>query len=383
MLNQVEKVRIGGKSVFLVGTAHVSPESVKLVRETIEKEKPDSVAVELCEQRYKVLKEGSKWAETKMADVLKEGKAHLFLANLILSNFQRKIGEELGVKPGAEMLEAVKVAEKKKIPVELVDRDIQITFKRALAKMGWWEKSRVSFSLFVDMFGGSVDEEVIEQLKGKDVMTEVIEELAKEAPSVKAVLIDERDIYIANKILKAPGKKVVAVVGAGHVAGLKKRLKQKTRNLKSLERAPKKKNGVRHLKWAVPVLFAVLVGYGLLTKGAGVTASMLLWWFLINGSLSAIGTALAFGHPASVLAAFLAAPLTSLNPLVAAGWVAGWVQARVKNPRVRDFEGLNKLNGFRDYWKNDVTRVLLVVIFANLGSTIGTVVALPYLLSLL
>ena len=380
----LRRVRAAGKDITLVGTAHVSKQSVELVKSTIEGEKPDAVAVELCDSRYKALKEHKKWQETDISTIIKEGKAYLFLANLILSNFQRKVGAEIGVKPGAEMLEAVKAAEKGGIKVVLADRDIQTTLKRAFALMSLREKFKIAVALISDTFAADIDEEVVEQLKDKDILTEVIEGLAKEAPGVKRVLIDERDSYIAQKILGTGGKKVVAVVGAGHVEGIAKRLGQKRGDtLKALESVPKKRSMLKYVKWVIPMLFAMLIGYGFYARGAGVSLEMLKWWFLINGTLSAIGTAAAFGHPASVIAAFLAAPFTSLNPMVAAGWVAGYVEAKVRKPRVKDFEGLNRLERFRDYWKNSVTRVLLVVVFANLGSTIGTVVALPYLMSLL
>lgn len=380
----LREVKAAGKDITLVGTAHVSKQSIKLVKETIQKKKPDSVAVELCEARYKALKDHKKWQETNVSTIIKEGKAYLFLVNLILSNFQRKIGKEIGVKPGAEMIEAVKVAEEHDADVVLADRDIQITLKRAFALMSLKEKFKIAVTLIGDTFAADIDEEVIEQLKDKDILTEVIEGLAKEAPSVKKVLIDERDIYLAQKIVEAKGKKVVAVVGAGHVEGIAKKLQQKKKsNLKKLEIVPKKKSMLKIVKWGIPILFVLLLGYGFFTKGAGVTFEMLMWWFLINGTLSAIGTAAAFGHPYSIVSAFLAAPFTSLNPMVAAGWVAGYVEASVRKPKVKDFERLNRLDKLRDYWKNSVTRVLLVVVFANLGSTIGTVIALPYLMSLL
>lgn len=381
----VEKVKLGKKEVVLIGTAHISKNSVDLVRKTIEKEKPDVVAVELCAQRYETLKNKDKWKETKISEVIKQGKAYLFLANLILANFQKKLGEMLGIEPGSEMLVAIDSAIKVGSKVAFVDRNIQVTLRRALSLMTFKEKIKILVSLLMDTFGAEIDEELIEKLKEKDVLSEVMKELSTVVPSVKRVLIDERDLYIANKLQEIEGKKIVAVVGIGHLAGIKKNLsvKKSKVDMKALESVPTKRFKVKYLGYIVPIIFAILLGYGFYAKGAGATIEMLWMWFLINGLLAAVGTALAFGHPLSVLTAFVAAPFTSLNPALAAGWFAGYVEAKVRNPKVKDFENLNKLSGIKEYWKNQITRILLVVVFANIGSSIGTFVALPYLLSLL
>jgi len=375
----IKAVKLGKKEILLVGTAHVSKDSVEQVKNIIKKEKPDVVAVELCEKRYESLRDENKWKNTEISKIIKEGRTYLFLANLLLSNFQRKIGDELGVKPGAEMLAAAEASPKKLV---LVDRDIQITLKRALKMMGLWEKLKVFFSLFFDTFAADVDEGLVEELKKTDVVNEAIAELARMAPSVKKVLVDERDSYIAAKISKIKAKKIVVVVGAGHLKGIKEKLGKKI-DLGELENVPKESGFGKYVGYLIPAFFIVLLLFGFYTRGFGVTLNMLKYWFLINGVLSAVGAAIALGHPVSILTAFLAAPFTSLNPAIAAGWFAGYAELKVRNPKVKDFEGLNRLGGLKDFWKNRVTRILLVVAFANLGSVIGTFVALPYIASLL
>ncbi|HDH41282.1 MAG TPA: TraB/GumN family protein [Candidatus Altiarchaeales archaeon] len=386
MLNEVTKVSRDGKEIFLIGAAHVSMESVNLVREVIEEENPDIVAVELDKQRYDSLLNERKWDETEIHNVIRTGRIYLFLLQLLLTNFQRRIGDELGVKPGSEMLKAIELARERSIEIALVDRDIRITLKRAFKKMSLREK----FKLFLGFLSGILEEEeindeILERLKDKDIVTEMMEELSREMPSIKGVLIDERDRYIANKIINLEGEKIVAVVGAGHVDGIKKFIESKNgkKGIDDLEEIPESGNWLRYTGYLIPVVFLSIVGWGFYTNGAELTIEMLYKWFLINGSLSALGVILALGHPLSVITAFLAAPFTSLNPTLAAGWFAGLTEMWVRRPRVKDFDGLFGLKRLRDYWENRVTRVLLVIVFANIGSSIGTFIALPYLALLL
>jgi len=391
MLNEVTKVNIKGKEILLLGTAHVSKDSVELVEKTIEKESPDFVAVELCDKRQKSLANEKKWSDTEINKVVREGNAYLFLMQLLLANFQRKIGEDLGIRPGAEMIKALEIAEKKGMGVALVDRDINVTLKRAFSKMSLKEKSRI----FIDIISGAFDdeeinEELLEKLKEKDIITEIMEDLGREIPSAKEVLVDERDRYIANRILNLDAKKVLAVVGAGHVDGIKGILESNSKSKKDLNNEideldgiPQKKSRIKLIAYIIPAIFIAIVGYGFYSHGFSMTLDILLKWFLINGTLSAIGVLLAMGHPLSALTAFLAAPFTSLNPTIAAGWFAGITETWIRKPRVKDIEGLLKLNSISDYWKNRVTRILLVIAFANIGSSIGTFIALPYLAAML
>ncbi len=380
----VERVKVGEKQIVLVGTAHVSQESVQLVKETIEKEKPDIVGVELDMQRLQQLQHGKRWQQMDLGQVIKEGKTHLFLLNILLANLQRQIGDDLGVKPGSEMLTAAKIAADKKLPIALLDRDVGITLRRAMNRMSLLEKAKLGYSILSGFFGfgQKLDRKTVERLKQKDVLNALMQQLSKELPSIKQVLVDERDLFIANRILQTKAKKIVAVVGAGHLLGIKKYL-DRPRNVSGLLKVEKKKSWVRWLKYIIPLAFFAFIGYGFYTKGSAIAINLLLMWFLINGVLSALGAALARAHPLSIVTAFLAAPFTSLHPALAAGWFAGLVELKMRNPKVADFEELPKLNSVSSMARNRVTRILMVTAFANIGSAVGTVIALPYLASLL
>ncbi len=389
---EIERLSIAGKEIILVGTAHVSAKSAALVKETIAAEKPDVVGVELCKQRYIQLLQGEAWRETNIIDVIKRGQTYLFLVNLLLANLQRRFGQGLGVKPGQEMIDAAKSAEAIGVKVELLDRDVRVTLKRAMRLMGVREKFKLLYAIIVGFFGEEqkLSAEDVEQLKRTDVMTELMEHLSRELPAVKRVLVDERDSYIASKILACTGKKIVAVVGAGHLKGIKEMLLQTQQRgsetaekIRALEKLPPKGKAFALLKFLVPAAFALVLAYAFITKGFETSIGILAYWVLINGSLAALGAALAGAHPLSIATAFLAAPITTLHPLLAVGWFAGLMEARLRMPKVKDFEELRNLNSYRDFIKNPVTRILLVTAFANIGGTIGTVIALPYIIALL
>jgi pheromone shutdown-related protein TraB len=309
----------------------------------------------------------------------------------LLTNFQIRIGDELGVKPGTEMLTAVNLAREKNIPIALVDRDIGISLKRALDQVSFKEKFKL-LSTFISGFlaNEEMEEDILEKLKDKDLVNELIQELGEEIPSFKRALIDERDRYIAYKIASLPGENIVAVIGAGHVNGIQRILESfppgpgwSKEEIKDLERIPEKRNFWKYIPYLIPAIFLLIISYGFYTHGFNLTIELLWKWFLINGSLSALGVILALGHPLSALTAFLAAPFTSLNPALAAGWFSGIVELWLRKPKVRDFEALLRLKSISDYWRNGITRILLVIAFANIGSSIATFIALPYLVSLL
>jgi pheromone shutdown-related protein TraB len=382
MLNSVIRVNLPGKEVLLIGTAHVSKESVELVRETIENESPDMVAVELCAQRHHAISEKKKWDETDVSKVIKEGKGYLFLTQLMLTNFQRRVGDELGVKPGSEMVKALEMAKEKNIPIALVDRDIGVTLKRALNRMGYKEKIKILFGLVSGIFEEEkVTEEMVEKLKEMDVLTEMMEELGKEVPSIKETLLDERNIYIADKIASLDAKKIVAVVGAGHVAGIKEILESKDsrkdieKEIADLETVPEKKSVMKYVNYALPVSLLLVIALGFFMQGGGFIWSSAVKWVFTTSILAALGAALALGHPYSVITAFLVAPITTIHPLLAAGWFSGWVEAKVRKPMVKDFEGLMRINSITDLWKNGVTRILLVIAFTNVGASAGAIIA--------
>lgn len=382
----IERIRLKDKEIILVGTAHISKESIKLVEETIEKEDPDIIGVELDKQRVEQLLSGNKWEQMNIIEVVRSGKTHLFLLNVLLSNIQKQLGMKVGVKPGAEMLVAVKKAQEKKKPIQLLDRDVRITLKRAFDGMKLAEKLKLGFSIIGGMFGygEQITPEKIEELKNEDTMNKLMKELGKQMPSVKHVLVDERDLYISEMIKRSPAKKIVAVVGAGHLKGIKKIIKsEKQLNLAELETTPKKRNYLKIIGYAIPAIFAAMVAYSLWAKGIGATGEILLSWIIITGCFSALGALLAKAHPISIITAFLAAPITTLHPLLAAGWFSALSETRFNPPKVIDFENLSNVASISGFYKNRVTHLLIVAALTNLGATIGTLIALPYILSLI
>lgn len=372
----VTKINLDGKDIFLVGTAHVSKESVEDVKKTIRSVKPDSVCIELCEPRYRVMTDRDAWKKMNIFKIIREKKSTLLLAQLILGAFYRQLGEKLGIQPGAEMLEAVNQAGRVNAKVILADREIEITLKRVFRYLSFWNKIKILSHFIAGLVvGEEIDEKLIEQLKTKDQLEAALSEFAEKLPEVKRRLLDERDIYIAQKIRHADGPKVVAVVGAGHIPGIKKSIR-KEQSLDELIKIPPKSFWPTIFKWAIPAAVIALITYSFFAKGTEAFLQNIYVWLFVNGSLSAIGAIIALAHPVTILSAFIAAPFTSLNPALAAGWVAGLVEAWIRKPTVDDFEQLpTDTSTVKGFWKNPVTRILLVVAFANIGSVLGSVIA--------
>jgi len=369
----VHEILLDGKKILLIGTAHISQSSVDEVNTVINQVNPDTVCIELCSSRYQAMLAKDQWKNMDIFKVIREGKSFLLFANLIMTAFQKRLGSRLGVKPGSEMFEAANVAEKLNSELVLADRDVKITLQRTWRGMRFWGKMKVLGQLLASLFiREEISKEEIEKLKESDALSEAMKMLAEQSPEMKRILIDERDQYMAEKIRQSMGKLVVAVVGAGHVKGLTAELENK-HNLAELESVPPTGKAVAWIKWGIPALIIALIVYGFFTVDTDVSIEMIQRWFLINGTLSALGTAAAFGHPITIATAFVAAPFTSLNPTIAAGWVAGLVEALLRKPQVRDFENLaDDITHLKGFWQNNITRILLVVIFANLGSAIGT-----------
>jgi len=369
--------------VIIVGTAHVSKESVKEVEETILREKPKYVALELCEPRFEALTQKKRWEETPITELIKGNKAYFLLAYSLLSAFERNLSEKTGVRPGDEMLAGVKAAKEVGAKVVLVDRPIAITLKRAWRMSKLREKLRIAKEFLFSMFGGmEVTEEEIEELKREDVLSEMMKELSKIAPSAKKVLIDERDEYIAGKLKELDGK-TVAVVGKGHQKGIEKRLKQKKKtDFAKLEEIPRSRFSVKWFFYGLTALTIFLLIW------AGISNPEKLpqyWgaWIMLHIVFTVICGVIAMAHPLSIIAGALSSPITAILPTVAAGWVAGLVEAKIRKPTVKDFNQLRDLRGIRDFWSNRFTRVLLVVSLINIGSMLGTFLTLPYLIGAL
>ena len=376
--DNIHRLTFEDREITLIGTAHVSRESADLVVKVIEEEKPDTVCVELCESRYKAIKEKNRWQNTDLIKVIREKKSFLLLSNLLLTSFQKKIGQKLGVKPGEEMIRAMEAADSVGAHIHLADRDIRITLSRTWRLMGLWTKMKLLAQLVTSM--GEVDsikEEDIEKMKDKDVLETLLSEIGETLPELRRILIDERDKYLTEKIRSAPGKRIVAVVGAGHVPGIKRDWNEVI-DLNALDELPPKGKLFSFLKWGIPALVVGLIVLGFFYAGASAGTHMIKWWVLANSVFAGLGAAIALAHPLTILSAIVASPITSLNPLIAAGWVAGLVETLIGKPKVKDFENLPAdILSLKGFWKNKITRILLIVVFTNLGSSLGAFVAIP------
>jgi len=380
----VTRVEHDGREIFLVGTAHISQKSVDEVQRVITTERPDTVCVELDQTRYDALHDDSRWQKLDLFQVMRQKKLLFLVTSLALSAYQRKMGEKLGVRPGAELLAAVQTAEEVGAEVVLADRDIQATLKRTWHNVGFWSRMKLLGSLLAAPFAAEeITEEQIEELKDRDTISEMLDELAQVMPQVKEPLIDERDRYLMSRIQEAPGKRIVGVVGAGHVKGMLSHLgEQVDRDALSELPAPSPYAGL--WKWIIPaiVLFAFYWGY---TQHSGETLKhMLFAWVLPNSVMAALLSIVAGAKPLTVVTAFVASPITSLNPTIGAGMVAGMVEAWLRKPRVEDAHNVSRdALSLRGIYRNRVTRVLLVAIMATLGSAIGAWIGAGWVVSLM
>lgn len=378
------RIFLDDKEIVLLGTAHVSKDSAAAAEALIAAEKPDSVCVELCSSRYQSISQQSQWQEMDIVRVIKEKKSFLLFANLLMASFQRRIGEKFGIKPGEEMLRAVAAAEAAGARTCMADRDITVTLSRTWRSTGAWNKLKLLFQLLLSIGGvDDIREADIEQMKQGDMLESVLSELEKSHPSLRRILIDERDRYLAHNIRNVQGTKIVAIVGAGHVPGIRRYLDESI-DITPLDTVPPKGRWLGILKWLIPAVILLLFMLGFCYGGTEKGADMISWWVAANGIFAGLGAIIAFAHPATILATIAAAPLTSLNPMIAAGWVAGLVEAFLRKPKVRDFENLSEdILSVRGFWKNKVTRLLLVVILANIGSAVGTFLAVPLMVKIL
>ena len=387
MKQNIKTLHFNDREIILVGTAHISKESMEEVDKTVRDTLPDCVAVELDEQRYESIKSPEAWKNLDIVKVLKEKRGFIMLANLVLGSFQRRMGADVGVKPGDEMRSALTVSEELGIPVAMVDRPIQTTLKRAWAKNSLWGKLKLLSALFAAAFEKEeISAEQIESLKSSNEMDSMMDELAGYLPTVKEVLIDERDRYLAAHIWNCKGKKVLAVLGAGHLPGVEKFLNgiasgEKNCDTADIEEVPAAGAGAKIAGWIFPVLLIALIAAGFFTGGAKTSFDMLISWVLWNGSLAALGTLLALGHPLAIITGFVGAPLGTLNPFLAVGLFTGLVQAWVRKPKVEDMEHLvDDASSLKGLYKNRIGRVLLVFFLSSLGGSIGNFIAVPALI---
>ncbi|KNZ42698.1 TraB/GumN family protein [Acetobacterium bakii] len=370
--SNITRLRYKDKEIILIGTAHVSKNSVDEVRETIKNEQPDSVCIELDAQRFESISQKDKWSNTDLVQIIKSKRAGFLFANILLSNYQRKLAEQFGIESGQEMMEGIACAKEYGAELVLADRSIQITFNRIWRGCSLWEKAKLVFSILLSVVDDEeITEEDLENLKSEDMLGAALSEMGSAFKGVKRYLVDERDQYLAYKIKNAPGDKIVAVLGAAHIPGIKEEL-YKDQDIEKLEVIPPKSKVGKVVGWIIPISIVVLI---LATFIANPSSG---WeqaktWILWTGVLAALGTLLAGGHILSALTAFVAAPITTLHPLLAAGWFAGMTEAHFRKPKVEDFESLPKdLGSLKGLWHNKVTKILMVVVFANLGSSLGT-----------
>jgi pheromone shutdown-related protein TraB len=413
MNNNNVHLEFGEKKIHLIGTAHVSKESINEVTSAIRGDKPGMetpngktpngaqphdalprmVCVELDQGRYAAITQHGSWEQLNVSKVLKERKGFLLIANIALASFQRRLGNELGVKPGEEMLAAIHTAKELDIPFSLCDREVQITLRRAWASCGLWSKCKLLAALLSSAFVTeklSADE--IENLKNSNELDGMMQELAGYLPAVKETLIDERDLYLAAKIWEAAGRSdgtTLAVVGAGHLRGIQAHLAnfaagEAVPDLARIESVPPRSFFSKAAKWIIPVCILALITAGFLRADFSVFIQMLWRWVLWNGGFAALGCILALGHPLAILVSFLGAPITTLNPFIGVGILSGLVQATVRKPRVYDAENIaSDATSLKGLYRNRISRVLLVFFLSSLGSSIATLPAVISITGLL
>lgn len=370
-----KQVEIDGKKVTLVGTSHISPESVEEVRETIEEIRPDLVGVELDEDRYESLRDRTGWRDMDIAEAIRDGKGYMLLMSLLLSVYQRRLGMEQGGEPGQEMLAAVEEAETHGIEYALLDRDVTETFKRLREELSLLEKFRLlaGFAFEDDRFDAS-------ELREKNVLDSLLEELREEFPAVNRVFLEERNSYMAEKLKQKEFDHAVVVVGAAHLEGMVDKLEEEDTGIPGPGRTIP---WMKILGHGIPVFIVSMLGYSFYKIGAGAALQGAGFWVIANGLLAMLGAIIARSHLATWIVSFLAAPLTSLDPAIGAGMVAAYFEGKFYPPTVGELEDVVYLDSYRELWSNQAGRILLTFIFVTIGSAIATFLGAGYIASLL
>ncbi|MBN1382605.1 MAG: TraB/GumN family protein [Deltaproteobacteria bacterium] len=380
----VHRLTLPDKEIILIGTAHVSHESVELVEKIIAEEKPDVVCVELCQARLDAIQQKSKWHETDIVKVIRNNQASLLLSQLLMSSFQRRIAQRIKITPGEEMIRAMNKAEEVNAEVVLADREIRVTLLRTWRRMRLWSKIKFISEMFLSLFmTEDISEEDIEKLKEHDMLEMALETIGKKLPEVKATLIDERDEFLAHRIRNVSGKKVVAVVGAGHVPGIMNNLDREI-SIDEINGIPPAGKWARYFGWVFSALIVGLFVFGFFYSGRQTGVNMVFSWSVITAVCASIGAIVLLSHPLTIIASALSAPLATLHPLIATGWVAGLTEATFRKPQVKDFLALtNDITSIRGFFRNKITRVLLLIAVVNLTTSIGTFLAIPVMVRLL
>ena len=368
-----------GKKIYLIGTAHVSKNSAVLVENTIREINPDIVCIELDEQRFKAITSTNKYEDIDIFQIIKKGQLFFFIGQFIMASFQKKISEKTGSKPGDEFLRAINICNENNIILKLIDRNIGTTLKRAWRLTPFKHKIKFLGALLTDS-SEELDNINIEELKNRDAIDEMVKAFSDDLPVTKNILIDERDIYLTYGIQKNLGNTTVTVVGAGHVPGILARIHEPVEeHIKSeLDYIPPPSLASKIIPWLIPVLIITIFIWGFTSGRKDVAGEVALYWILANGLLASLGCILALAHPVTIIAGFIAAPVTSLNPAIGVGFVTAIVQSILLKPRIVDFEQINnKSLKVREWWTNRITKIFLVFILSSIGSSIGTFVAIP------
>ena len=380
----IREITRDGVHYTLLGTAHVSRTSVDVVTDMAGSGNYDAIAVELCAARLQALTGKKDWKDLDLYKIIREKKAGLVMANLALSGYQRRIAEQLGIEPGAELKAAADAAKHRGLPLQLIDRDLATTLKRSYRSIPWYKRIYMTAGLVLSSVSSEeIDEESIEKLKEGDILESTFTEFAEQSPELYESLIAERDRYMAAKLREQnkgnAGQRVLAVVGAGHLEGLARNLADEHREpaneVEELDQVPPRSRWPRLIPWLIAAL--VITGFVLgFSRSPELGWKLVSIWIIINGGLAGLGALLARAHPLTILSAVLAAPLTSLNPAIAAGMVTGLVESWIRKPRVSDLERLRlDVTTFKGWYRNPATRILLVFFFSNLGSAMGTWIA--------
>ena len=395
------RITIQDKDIILIGTAHISRESMEEADRTIREEKPGVVCVELDQGRYGSISQKEDWEKLNVSKIIKDGKGFLLIANLVLAGFQRRMGKELGVKPGDEMKTAIETSQELNIQFRLCDREVQTTLRRAWARCSLWSKCKLLASLLASAFTTEkLTTEEIENLKNHSELDGMMTELSSYLPKIKETLIDERDRYLAAKIWLAANEPlsansglnnnlIAAIMGAGHIQGIASHLQkiaagEESADVSELDVVPKPGLFSKIARWIIPAFVVALITAGFFMSGAEKSLDMIIQWVLWNGSLAAIGCILALGHPLAIIASFIGAPITSLNPFIGIGIITGIIQAAVRKPRVTDAQTISEdISGIKGLYRNRILHALLVFFLSSLGSSIGTFVSIPEIIGLL
>ena len=377
----IHRLTLGGREIILIGTAHVSRDSAELVEKVISEERPDVVCVELCKARFDAIMQKDKWHETDIVKVVREKQTSLLLFQLIMLSFQKKIAQQFNITPGEEMIRAISKAKEIGAEIVLADREIRVTLLRAWRKMSFRSKVKVIPEMIFSLFSThEITEEEIEQLKKHDVLEIALQTVGEKLPDLKSTLIDERDQYLAHTISHAPGRKIVAVVGAGHVPGVINNLGREI-DMEAINKIPPPGLWSKLAGWVFSAAVIGLFIAGFFYSGSQASMNMIKWWVVITATCSAVGALILLAHPVTIAASAIAAPITALHPLIAAGWVAGLAEATIRKPQVKDFLDLtNDITSIRGFFRNKITRILLLVAFVNITTSIGTFVAIPVMM---